>query len=127
MNSCQNCLKWTQNPKKIQEVKAGLEKVQTKVDQVKNICDLLKKSCNDLKNAADNISGWTDEIEQQLNDFYRQREADKDNVDTLICENEQLKSTVYGLEQEVYEPESRSRRESLRFFGLNEDESNSHK
>ena len=110
----------------IAEVKTGLSNVQNEVDQMKNACEVLKVSFDDLKNSTDNITGKIDEIEQRLDDIDMQQEADKDTLDTLACENEKLRSTVQGLEQEVDELESRSRRENLRFFGLSESENDSH-
>ena len=112
--------------KEIGEIKVEIRSVRTDVDKVKNVCEILKESCNDLKKSTSEIGTRIGEMEERIDELEMQQEADGDKIDTLICDNENLKATLEKLEQEIDNLESRSRRDNLRFFGIGEDGNNSY-
>ena len=112
--------------KEFKEVRVDIQSVKMEIDKVKSVCEMLKETCNDLKKSTDDISKKVCEMDQRMNEMEMQQEANADKLDTLHCENEGLKTVIDDLGQEIDQLESRSRRENLRFFGLDEDENDSY-
>ena len=112
--------------REIGQVKTGLDSVRNEIDEVKNACEVVKESCADLKTATDNISMKIDDMESRIDELEMKQEVDRDRLDTVDCDNQSLKSIIDGLENEIDDLESRSRRENLRFFGIEENGTDVH-
>jgi len=102
------------------EIRSELRSVKEDIGNVKTTCDRLNEMCNDLRKSQQSLEKKLEKMEDSINGLQMQSEADGENIDSLKCENANLKDSVVKLEEEIDQMEARSRRDNLRFFGVRE-------
>ena len=105
----------------MKDVKSDLRSLKQEVELMKGMCDKLNETCQELRRSHEALGNRIGKMETRMNELEMQREADQDSLDSVHCENENLKRIVSGLEEEIDMLESRSRRDNLRFFGMKEE------